>query len=227
MGRKIFISYKYADNDVHNISGNFYGCTVRNYVDKLEDYFDSSDNIYKGESDGEDLSQLSDDAIWKKLKDRIYDSTLTIIMISKNMKERYRQERDQWIPWEISYSLKEMSRKNSSGVSIASKTNALLGIVVPDLQNSYTYFTYQRNCCNSPCTTYNYNNVFSIMKNNMFNSNTCYRGSCDNGESIWRGNYSYLSSVKWCDFVRAPDQYIEKAYDIQRNLDDYSICKEV
>lgn len=84
---------------------------MRDYVTKFEDILDSSDNIYKGESDGEDLSVLSDDTIWEKLKDRIYDSSVTVVFISPGMKENWKLERDQWIPWEVSYSLKEVSRK--------------------------------------------------------------------------------------------------------------------
>ena len=87
MGHKIVVSYKYHDTDVQKITHNYcYQDTVRDYVDQLQSYFDGTDDIYKGEDDGEDLSQLSENAIWSKLKDRIYDSTLTIVMISPNMK---------------------------------------------------------------------------------------------------------------------------------------------
>ena len=73
MGKKIFVSYKYGDDQVENLS-YYENSTVRDYVTKFENALDSSDNIYKGESDGEDLSVLSDDTIWEKLKNRIYDS---------------------------------------------------------------------------------------------------------------------------------------------------------
>lgn len=143
MGRKIFVSYKYADYNVKNITGSIYGSTVRDYVDKIEELLDDSDHIYKGESDGEDLSKLSDDTIWEKLKNRIYDSSITIVMISPNMKEPFKSDKDQWIPREISYCLKEQSRANSNGDPITSKTNAMLAVVVPDQNNLYNYYTYK------------------------------------------------------------------------------------
>lgn len=169
MGRKIFVSYKYRDNNVENIigmDGKVGLCTVRNYVDKLEEILkDKAEHIYKGESDGEDLSQLSDDTIWEKLKNRIYDSTLTIVMLSKGMREKYKAEKHQWIPQEISYSLKEISRIDSSGNSVTSKTNALIAVIVPDINGSYDYFTYQKDCCTKKCTHYNNDSdrIFTIM----------------------------------------------------------------
>lgn len=115
MGHKIFISYKFKDNQVYRLNDNYF-TTVRDYVNILEDYIrNMSDNIYKAESEGEDLSYLSDDTIWEKLKDKIVDSTLTIVIISKGMREVYKTDKDQWIPWEVRYSLLETKRKNSNG----------------------------------------------------------------------------------------------------------------
>ena len=55
LGKKIFVSYKYADEQVENlVMGE--NSTVRDYVDEFEKKLDSSDNVYKGESDGDDVS---------------------------------------------------------------------------------------------------------------------------------------------------------------------------
>ena len=47
MGHKVFVSYKYADADVRNITGNYWpGDTVRTYVNEMEKYLaDTSDHI--------------------------------------------------------------------------------------------------------------------------------------------------------------------------------------
>lgn len=233
MGRKIFVSYKYGDNDVENIigmDGKWGLCTVRNYVDKLEKILkDKTEHIYKGESDGEDLSQLSDDTIWEKLKNRIYDSTLTIIMLSKGMREKYKAEKYQWIPQEISYSLKEISRIDSSGNSVTSKTNALIAVIIPDIYGSYDYFTYKNDCCNTGCIHYNnYSDyIFTIMSKNMFNQKNPDKEQCNNKNYIYHGECNYMLCVKWNDFVDNVDKYIDKAYSIQDNQDEYDIAKTI
>ena len=163
MGKKIFVSYKYADNDVKNLANKpwYESTTVRDYVDLLEQYFESTDDIYKGESDDEDLSQFSEETIWEKLKDRIYDSSVTIIMISPNMKESYKTEKSQWIPWEVSFSLKETTRNDRT-----SHTNAILAIVLPDSNGSYEYYLTKSSCGS---ITHHTDKLFSIIRNNKFN----------------------------------------------------------
>lgn len=229
MGHKIFVSYKYADDDVNNLR-YLENSTVRDYVDELENRIDNSSHIFKGESDGEDLSCLSDDAIWEKLKDRIYDSTITIVFISPQMKEEGKKDRDQWIPWEISYSLKETKRKNEYGQEITSKTNAMLAVVLPDSNNSYNYYLEEKNCCLlQRCTTHYTEKLFEILRKNKFNLKDASKRDCtnNNGEKIWLGDCSYIKAVRWCDFISDIDKYIDESYERLENIDDYNIYKEI
>ena len=227
MGHKIFVSYKYYDYNVKKITNiPWKKDTARDYVDQLQLYFENTDDIYKGEYDGEDLSHLEDDAIWEKLKNRIYDTTLTIVLISPNMKNN-QSEREQWIPWEISYSLKEVSRKNKSGNLVTSSSNAILAIVLPDYYGSYTYFVKNNSCCSSSCRTLKTNILFTILKKNMFNIKKPTISHCNNDEEIYHGESSYIYSVKWDDFVNNPKDYIEKAYHIQNSIEKYDVYKEI
>ena len=227
MGYKIFVSYKYHDDSVYPLPyKNYLGfSTVRNYVDKLESYFDQTSNIYKGESDNEDLSHLSEACIWEKLKDRIYDSSVTIVMVSPNMREQYRSERSQWIPWEIAYSLRETTRADRT-----SHSNAILAVILPDRNYQYEYFTqpfsYQQSggqWCSGTDT------VFSIIRKNMNNK-------LGNNESFFSSHGifpistndgSYIPSVTWKDFISHPMRYIECAIKHKERISEYRICKEI
>lgn len=202
MGRKIFVSYKYRDNNVQFIY-NTCNTTVRDYVDVLENIL-SKDNIYKGEHDGEDLSRFKDETTWSKLKDKIFDSSVTLILISRQMKDRYTKETDQWIPQEISYSLKEVKR---GSYEIKSKPNALVCIVIPDQYGSYDYYYGNFNY-------YNFDVTFDIIKNNMFNSK----------KNVFD---SYIVTVKWKDFIQKPNMYIENAVINQQNINNYNITKSI
>ncbi len=223
MGKKVFISYKYKDDNVYPLT-LFAKTTVRTYVDKLEEYFEKTDNIYKGESDDEDLSFLSDKTIWLKLRDRIFDSSITIIMISPNMQEVHRYDKSQWIPWEISYSLKEMTRND-----LTSHANAILAIILPDRNNSYEYFIINNQCNTCTCQTLLTDRLFKILSNNMFNQKTKTIFKCISGakSNLYSGNHSYITSVKWKDFVSNPNLYINTAVYLKENINEYEIVKEI
>ena len=66
------------------------------------------------------------------------------------MKIPYRWEKSQWIPWEISYSLKRPKRNNNT-----SDSNAILGVILPDSNNSYDYYNELR--------------LFEILRTNIHN----------------------------------------------------------
>ena len=79
MAQKVFVSYKYADDNVAQLPhANWWETTtVRDYVNVFM-WKATSDGcvVYKGERDNEDLSYLSEDTIWNKLRDKIYDSSV-------------------------------------------------------------------------------------------------------------------------------------------------------
>lgn len=217
MGKKIFTSYKYADSNVRTLTG-IYPTTVRDYVDILQNKIDKTDHINKGEDDGEDMSTLADSTIASKLGDKIFDSTVTIVFISKGMKENT-LEKDQWIPWEISYSLREQSRQGKN-----SKTNAVLGVVLPDNTGTYDWYYRENPTCNS--VTHFTNQLFTILRENMFNIKNPQTRIC-NGTTILEGESSYIKTVKWDNFIENINWYIEKALEIWRVRDQYNIRKNV
>ena len=236
MGRKVFVSYKYKDMSVKALKEHSLveyldsGFSLtRDYVDYLADKIELSDHIYKGEESNSDLSRYSDEYIEAKLKERISDSSVTIVFISPNMRDPSKRDRDQWIPWEVSYSLKEISRDDRT-----SHTNALLAVVLPDDKESYAYTVSKWTCCQEQCTLYNTQRLFEIMRKNTFNRKSSSIKStdikiCDNKhERIHYGEFSYMPIVTWGQFIENPTKQIERVCDLRDNhIDEYDIQKVV
>jgi len=221
MAKKIFISYKHKDQDVKPIGWSSY-CTVRDYVDFLETHL-KKDHIFKGEKDDEDLGKFKDETIESHLRNKIFDSSITIVLISKNMKEVGKSEDNQWIPWEIAYSLKEKTRENKTSTS-----NAMLAIILPDKNNNFSYFVEPIYCTYCEGTRLNTNILFSIIGNNMFNRKESKTYSCNNCGLIYSGHdHSYIYPVKWNDFIKASNHYINHCLKINENIADYDITKQI
>lgn len=231
MSYKIFVSYKYGDTNVLSLKNHYpypnngtwsFAATyeptkVRDYVTKLQELLEKNHHINKGEADNESLANFKDSTIASKLRNKIFDSSITIVMISPGMKEYGKLEQDQWIPWEISYSLHEYGRNGRT-----SRTNAMLAIVLPDFHGSYSYCLEER----PETTIIHTDNLFEILRKNMFNQKVPSIRK-ENGIYMYSGECSYIPCVKWCDFKLNPNAYIERALKIRDNIDSYNICKMV
>lgn len=227
MPRNIFISYKYHDKkvgnlEIHEPKWNGYNIQFerrptrgRDYVDKLQEILKQYNHINLGEKDGESLEHFSDERITSELKDKIRQSSITIVLISKGMKEASKSENDQWIPWEISYSLRTTTVQKRK-----SHRNAVLGVVLPDENNSYDwYYRYNYEC---DSITHITDQLFGILKQNMFNILEPNLREC-RGTKIHEGEPSYIKTVKWSEFLTNTEWYIEKALEIQANGRLYDI----
>ena len=239
-GHQIFISYKFSDTNVkqdvqHQLfesSDRMYGKrTPRDYVNILETFIENhSPHYYKGEKDGESLKGKSEEFIWEHLKDMIFDSTLTIVLISPNMKTN-EPENEQWIPWEIHYSLMHKTRHSETGKDVCSATNAMMAIVLPDRNGNYEYYFENKKCCKTGCRLNKTNSLFRILKNNTFNRKTDENTySCDVGDKIYSGNmHSFISFYKWKD-IDNPDKLknaINLAYKILSEKEKYKVRVEI
>lgn len=158
MGNKIFVSYKYSDRQVAPLSNHAF-TKARHYVDELQDALSETDHINKGEDDGESLANFTDEYIASKLRNKIYDSSITVVLLSRGMKESNMAEKDQWIPWEISYSLRAQTRDGRQ-----SQPNGVLAVVLPDQDGSYAWYFKEKHCPHCNSTMLRTDQLFSILK---------------------------------------------------------------
>ena len=80
MAHKTFISYKYSE--------------ARDLRDKIIKELGEDANYYKGEtSESPDLSDTSTENIKRNLRDMMFDTSVTIVIVSPNIKQ------SKWIDW--------------------------------------------------------------------------------------------------------------------------------
>ena len=226
MGKSVFVSYKYSDSKVLRLTSIRINetATARHYVDEIEKLLEEGDHVFKGEDDGEDMSTLEDSTIGSKLGDKIFNSSVTIVLVSKGMKDPYTSEKEQWIPWETSYSLKEQSREGGR-----SKTNAVLVVVLPDERGNYNYYIEDNSCPHCHCKTLKTDFLFQILRDNMFNIKEPVYTDCTNhiGRKPYKGHSSFIHSVKWEDFISNSNMYINIATEIRQKIDNYELTKTI
>lgn len=192
MAHKTFISYKYSE--------------ATRLRDDIITALGDDATYYKGEtSDSPDLSDTSTENIKKNLTDMMYDTSVTIVIISPNMKE------SKWIDWEIEYCLKNISRKGRT-----SHTNGIVGVIMKH-NGGYSWFkNTKKNSDGCSSTYYEDSKVYNIINNNRFNQKPKIY-SCEVCKTVNSLTGSYIAYVEEEDFLKDPNKYINNAYDKSEN----------
>lgn len=201
MARKTFISYKYSE--------------ARGLRDRILDALGSDATYYQGETaDSPDLTDESTESIKNKLKDMMYGTSVTIVVVSPNFKN------SKWIDWEIEYCLKEISRKDRT-----SKTNGVVG-VIQKIQGKYDWMVTELKKSDG-CSVRQYGEakLYSIINNNRYNRKN-RRYVCDRCESHDQLEGSYISLIDEWEFLEDPDKFIENAYEKSENYQDFDLTKQ-
>ncbi len=202
MARKTFISYKWSE--------------AQNLRDRIIKALGDDATYYKGEtSDSPDLTDTSTENIKRVLKDMMYDTSVTIVILSPNMKE------SKWIDWEIEYCVKNITRKNRT-----SHTNGVVGVIMK-VNGGYSWFKKTGvNCHGTPTVSYDLTKVFNIISGNHFNSNPEI-WHCDKCRTYDFLKGSYITFVEEDVFLANPQLYIDNAYEKSENdASGYDLVKE-
>ena len=199
MAHKTFISYKHSE--AQKIRDDIIKALGKDAV------------YYRGEtSNSPDLSDTSTENIKKALTDMMFDTSVTIVVISPNMTE------SNWIDWEIEYCLKNINRKDR-----ISHINGVVGVIMK-YNGGYEWFKKKKRK-DDGCiiSSYDENKVYDIINKNRYNQK---KYSCDVCKTVDSLTGSYIAYVEEETFLSNPNKYINNAYDkSEDNAAGYNITK--
>jgi hypothetical protein len=202
MAHKTFISYKYNE--------------AQKLRDDIINALGDDATYYKGEtSDSPDLTDTSTENIKKNLKDMMYDTSVTIVIISPKMKQ------SKWIDWEIEYCLKEITRKNRT-----SHTNGVVAVVMK-YNGGYSWLKSTTSKSDGhTSTSFDSTKLYDIINNNR-NNQTPKEYFCEECKTIDRLTGSYISIIEEEEFLQNPNKFIDNAYEKSENADNYILTKQI
>ena len=187
-GHKCYISFKMEDL--------YYKLEIQKMKDEGKiDFIDKSLNVT---IDSEDP-----DYVLRKIREEyLSDSTVTIFLIGEKSAESLGWEEQQYIKRELQASLYDGEDNTRSGI---------LGIVLPSMYDRVFNGTYTCSVCNG---SHNYVAIDDSTVIKEFSANYYTRphsGCC------WTEEERYCTLVKWEDFVKDPEAYINKAFDKRKS----------
>lgn len=183
MGHKCYVSFK---------TENIY---YKKYIQEMKDA-NKVDMIDKCLN--EEIESDEEDYVMRVIREKyLSSSTVTLFLIGSYSNENLGTEEQRYIKRELQASL-----YNGKG----NTRNGILGIVLPEMYDSI--FKGSQSC--SKC-----NGNHNIVK--IDNDTTVKEFSCNyyipTDKCAWSEDDRYCVLVKWSDFIRTPNKYIEDAFN--------------
>jgi hypothetical protein len=202
MARETFIAYKYSE--------------AQDLRDEIIRKLGDDVSYYQGETaDSPDLTDTSVENIKENLKDMIFGTSVTIVIVSPNLRS------SKWVDWEIEYSLKEYKRGYTT-----SRTNGIVGVVMK-VNGNYDWLisSFQNP---DGCSTRSIDNsiLYDIIRKNRFNLNTDNKYTCPTCKTFDQLNGSYISLIEEDRFLGNPSHFIENAYNKSKSIENYKLSKQ-
>lgn len=198
MGHKVFVSYKFSD--------------AVDTRDRIITALKGNGSYYKGEV-GYKALEVADNTMKQYLGSMIFDSTVTVVIISPNVTQ------SRWVDWEIKYSLENHTKSDrSSGrngivcviqkqIDYSSPKSGYYGVYNDNSNWAYNKFASGKDLRQVVLP----NLIWKNMKDSFQDFKT-YRGYLGSDESNTERK-DYCIVVAESTFLSNPNKYIDEAYN--------------
>ena len=148
----------------------------------------------------EPIDSQNEDYIMRKIReDYLKDSTVTIHLIGSESSENNYWQNQNYIKRELQASLSDTS---------AGKRNGILGVVLPSM---YDRIYRGEQACFTCFKNHDVANINEDTTVKEFSYN--FYLPLDNDKHVWSEEDRYCILVKWDDFKKSPNRYIDQAFD--------------
>lgn len=148
----------------------------------------------------EPIDSQNEDYIMRKIReDYLKDSTVTIHLIGSESSENNYWQNQNYIKRELQASLSDTS---------AGKRNGILGVVLPSM---YDRIYRGEQACFTCFKNHDVVNINEDTTVKEFSYN--FYLPLDNDKHVWSEEDRYCILVKWDDFKKSPNRYIDQAFD--------------
>lgn len=144
------------------------------------------------------INSYDEDYIMQKIRsDYLSDSTVTIFLIGQHSSENLGWQEQRYIKRELQASLYNGKGNTRSGI---------LGVVLPSMYNSIFKGSYD-------CSTCGTSHNWVAIDDSTVISEFSYNYYIPNNKCAHSEEDHYCVLVKWDEFVKIPNVYIDRAYD--------------